>query len=438
MSYYLGIDLGSTTCKVVIIDDKENIVSRGITNTRNNYKIATQVAEQDAIIMARFQFLKNSLAKNIQEAGGPNLDLDALVDDLEVGFRYQHYMETVGRLLEVAIAESNAYPPQDRIEMKRVLEEIFDGIKRHTFEDFKFNFKDKGIFFRDQVGAQFMRSLNGVKDYKIQDKILQVYDKSIIKIENSLEDIEFKEKIEEVWHRFDSPISKGPSRKRLLPLVEKSVGETVKQDLKIKRRVGTGYGRQRLPFPKDQIQSEILCHGMGAHYLYPTTRTVLDIGGQDTKAIQVDENGVVTSFVMNDRCAAGCGRFLGYVADELNLGLQELGPLALEARKTVNISSTCTVFAGVELRDRLSLGERRSDILAGLHRSIVRRAISLVARAGGVRETFTFTGGVAKNVAVVKELRDIVKENYGDLTLNISADSIFVGALGAALFAKND
>ena len=115
--------------------------------------------------------------------------------------------------------------------------------------------------------------------------------------------------------------------------------------------VGTGYGRARLPFSKEHIRSEILCHGLGAHVMYPRTATVLDIGGQDTKAIQVDPNGIVESFQMNDRCAAGCGRYLGYIADEMNMGLHELGPLAMKATKTVRINSTCTVFAGAELRE---------------------------------------------------------------------------------------
>jgi benzoyl-CoA reductase subunit A len=149
----------------------------------------------------------------------------------------------------------------------------------------------------------------------------------------------------------------------------------------------------------------------------------------------VDEAGIVTSFQMNDRCAAGCGRYLGYIADEMNLGLHELGPLAERAERTVRINSTCTVFAGAELRERLSLGERREDILAGLHRAIVLRALSLLARSGGVRSEFTFTGGVAKNPAAVRALGDLVRENYGAIRTNISADSIYTGALGAALFA---
>jgi benzoyl-CoA reductase subunit A len=191
-----------------------------------------------------------------------------------------------------------------------------------------------------------------------------------------------------------------------------------------------------LPFPKEQIRSEILCHGLGAHAMFPASRTVLDIGGQDTKAIQVDGDGLVVSFQMNDRCAAGCGRYLGYIADEMNLGLHELGPLAQQSTSRVKINSTCTVFAGAELRERLSLGQRREDIVAGLHRAIILRAMSLLARSGGVRDEFTFTGGVARNPAAVSALRELVQENYGERTLNISADSIYTGALGAALFAR--
>jgi benzoyl-CoA reductase subunit A len=216
--------------------------------------------------------------------------------------------------------------------------------------------------------------------------------------------------------------------------VERAVGIELSET----SSVGTGYGRARLPFPKEQIRSEILCHGLGAHAMFPRTRTVLDIGGQDTKAIQVDEHGLVTSFQMNDRCAAGCGRYLGYIADEMNLGLHELGPMAERSRRPVKINSTCTVFAGAELRERLSLGEKREDILAGLHRAIILRAMSLLARSGGVAEEFTFTGGVARNPAAVKALRQLVEENYGERCLNISADSIYTGALGAALFAHRE
>ena len=169
--------------------------------------------------------------------------------------------------------------------------------------------------------------------------------------------------------------------------------------------------------------------------MFPATKTVLDIGGQDTKAIQVDPDGIVTSFQMNDRCAAGCGRYLGYIADEMNLGVHELGPIAQKSRHYVKISSTCTVFAGAELRDRLMMGQKREDILAGLHRAIILRAMALLARSGGIDDEFTFTGGVANNPAAVDALKGLVEENYGRRDVNISPDSIYTGALGAAMFA---
>jgi benzoyl-CoA reductase subunit A len=199
--------------------------------------------------------------------------------------------------------------------------------------------------------------------------------------------------------------------------------------------VGTGYGRYKVTFGDAQV-TEISCHARGGQYLFPKTRTVLDIGGQDTKAIQVDANGIVENFQMNDRCAAGCGRYLGYIADEMNMGLHELGPIAMKSERPARINSTCTVFAGAELRDRLSLGEKREDILAGLHRAIILRAISIISRSGGVTNEFTFTGGVAKNEAAVRELRKLIKENYGDVTININPESIYTGALGAAEFAR--
>jgi len=120
------------------------------------------------------------------------------------------------------------------------------------------------------------------------------------------------------------------------------------------------------------------------------------------------------------------------------MGVHELGPLAMQASKTIKINSTCTVFAGAELRERLALGERREDILSGLHRAIVLRAMSLLARSGGIDNEFTFTGGVAKNEAATNALKKLVVENYGEMKINISADSIYTGALGAALFAKRD
>ena len=189
-------------------------------------------------------------------------------------------------------------------------------------------------------------------------------------------------------------------------------------------------------FQRNISAPKFYANGLGAHIMHPKTATVLDIGGQDTKAIQVDPSGIVESFQMNDRCAAGCGRYLGYIADEMNLGLHELGPMAMKSTRKVRINSTCTVFAGAELRDRLSMGEKREDIISGLHRAIILRAMSILSRSGGIRDEFTFTGGVAKNEAAVSVLKEIAYENYGEVTMNVNPDSIYTGALGAATFAQ--
>jgi benzoyl-CoA reductase subunit A len=262
--------------------------------------------------------------------------------------------------------------------------------------------------------------------------LLNVFDRSIIEVENRVygESIRphLMKALERTFRAMPDTSAQGDA-------IRSPIQGILDTDLEETYVVGTGYGRARLPFSKEHIRSEILCHGLGAHVMYPRTATVLDIGGQDTKAIQVDPSGIVESFQMNDRCAAGCGRYLGYIADEMNMGLHELGPLAMKSTKNVRINSTCTVFAGAELRDRLSLGEKREDIMAGLHRAIVLRAMSILARSGGVKNEFTFTGGVAKNPAAVKALRQLVTENYGELTLNINPDSIYTGALGAATFA---
>jgi benzoyl-CoA reductase subunit A len=268
--------------------------------------------------------------------------------------------------------------------------------------------------------------------------MLNVYDKSIIEVENRPPGGAMEGKFIKALDGALRAAASGEGSVALAADAE-AVARLVRAALEIPLEetyvVGTGYGRVRLPFPKEHIRSEILCHGLGANMMYPGTRTVLDIGGQDTKAIQVDKDGIVENFQMNDRCAAGTGRYLGYVADEMNMGLHELGPMALKATKTLRINSTCTVFAGAEIRDRLALGDKREDILAGLHRAIILRAMSIISRSGGIRDQFTFTGGVAKNQAAVRELRKLVKENYGDVTININPDSIYTGALGAAAFA---
>jgi predicted CoA-substrate-specific enzyme activase len=192
--------------------------------------------------------------------------------------------------------------------------------------------------------------------------------------------------------------------------------------------VATGYGRYRVTFGDLQV-TEISCHARGATAAFPRTRTVLDIGGQDTKAIRIGEAGEVVDFAMNDKCAAGTGRFLGAASFALDLPLAELGPLALKATAPVKITTTCTVFAESEIIGHLAKGHRAEDVLAGMHYSIATRCASLVRRVGLTPE-ITFTGGVSRNVAMVSLLQHVL-----DAPLNVSPQGHFMGAIGAAYYA---
>lgn len=192
--------------------------------------------------------------------------------------------------------------------------------------------------------------------------------------------------------------------------------------------VGTGYGRYKVTFGNAQV-TEISCHARGAVHLFPLTRTVLDMGGQDTKAIHVAPSGEIVDFCMNDKCAAGTGRFLAAAAVALDLPLTELGPTALKGERAVKISTTCTVFAESEVLSWLGKGKKIEDILLGVHESIAARSIGLLRRVGTEPEV-TFTGGVTKNRAMVETLN----RRLG-LCVNVSDESHFIGAIGAALFA---
>jgi (R)-2-hydroxyacyl-CoA dehydratese activating ATPase len=192
--------------------------------------------------------------------------------------------------------------------------------------------------------------------------------------------------------------------------------------------IGTGYGRYKVEFGDAQV-TEIACHAKGAAEMFPGTRTVLDMGGQDTKAIRIAEDGDVLDFCMNDKCAAGTGRFLQSAAAALDLDLAELGPTAQRGRRAVPISTTCTVFAESEVLSWLARGRRIEDILLGVHRSIAQRSFGLMRRVG-VEEGIAFTGGVTKNVAMVDVLNELL-----ETSVRISDDSHYMGALGAALFA---
>ncbi len=192
--------------------------------------------------------------------------------------------------------------------------------------------------------------------------------------------------------------------------------------------VGTGYGRYKVTFGNTQV-TEISCHGRGAAHMFPATRTVIDMGGQDTKAIRVSAAGEIQDFCMNDKCAAGTGRFLGAASSALDIPLPDLGPTALRGDRPVKISTTCTVFAESEVLSWLGKGKRIEDILLGVHQSIAARSAGLLRRVG-VEDEVTFTGGVARNVAMIAALEDRIGTR-----VNVSEESHYMGALGAALFA---
>ncbi len=195
--------------------------------------------------------------------------------------------------------------------------------------------------------------------------------------------------------------------------------------------VGTGYGRYKVTFGDRQV-TEISCHGRGAAHMFPGTTTVLDMGGQDSKAIKVRPNGEIVDFCMNDKCAAGTGRFLGAAATALDIPLGDLGQKALESQKPVRISTTCTVFAEAEVLSWLGKGKKIEDILWGVHQSIAARSFGLMRRVG-IEDEITFTGGVALNVGMIKALEEKLEK-----TMNVSEESHYMGALGAAMFALDN
>jgi benzoyl-CoA reductase subunit A len=425
MKTFIGIDLGSTTTKAVVMDEERRVLGRGITNSRSNYDTAAAIAKQEALVASRFHLFREALGAS----GALNGGLEAFLGQLERDFRLEQFLEQLLDLEQVCERNAAAAP-----EVVGALRTLFGLLNEEAPQLFAPGAKRKSDFFRDIAGSRYLALGEQVaKDAGIRyDQLLNAFDRSIIEVENR---VYGESTSRHLLAALDRTFKVLPDTQMLSAKIRAPIRGVLDTVLEEAYVVGTGYGRARLPFSKEHVRSEILCHGLGAHVMYPGTATVLDIGGQDTKAIQVDPHGIVESFQMNDRCAAGCGRYLGYIADEMNMGLHELGPLAMKSTKTVRINSTCTVFAGAELRDRLSLGEKREDIMAGLHRAIILRAMSILARSGGVRNEFTFTGGVAKNEAAVKSLVELVVENYGKLTLNINPDSIYTGALGGATFA---
>lgn len=191
----------------------------------------------------------------------------------------------------------------------------------------------------------------------------------------------------------------------------------------------TGYGRYRVPFRQIQI-TEMTCHAVGALKLFPRTRTVLDIGAMNSRAMRVAENGRVVAFRMNDRCASGAGRFVERVARALEIELEQVGELSLRSQDPQPISSICAVLAESEVINHVTAGKPVEDILRGVHNAVAERLVALVRQVGAQPE-ITLTGGVTKNIGMIQSLGDRLH-----LALNVSPDAEYAGALGAALLAR--
>jgi predicted CoA-substrate-specific enzyme activase len=212
-------------------------------------------------------------------------------------------------------------------------------------------------------------------------------------------------------------------------VLQESLNKAGLTEKDLDRIVATGYGRISVPFA-DEKMTEISCHAKGASWLIPETRMVIDIGGQDSKAIRVDEKGNVTNFMMNDKCAAGTGRFLEVMARALELPIDKFGRLSLKSTNPCSISSVCTVFAESEVISLRAEKKAAEDIIAGIHRAVAKRIVAM-ATPIGIVPPITMTGGVAKNVGQRKAL----EEELGT-KLIVPKEPQIVGALGAALFAQ--
>ncbi len=194
--------------------------------------------------------------------------------------------------------------------------------------------------------------------------------------------------------------------------------------------IGTGYGRNRVPFANENI-SEISCHAMGVHITNPAVKTIVDIGGQDMKGISLDKDGSVKHFAMNDKCAAGTGRFFESMARAFEVDLQAFSDLSLQAKQIIPITSQCSVFAETEVISMVAQKKAPADIAAGIQASVAKRCYTML-KSAGIEQEVTMTGGCAKNMGLKKELEKVLKFKI----VQLSTDPQLMGALGACEFAR--
>ncbi|MBN2033651.1 MAG: 2-hydroxyglutaryl-CoA dehydratase [Deltaproteobacteria bacterium] len=222
----------------------------------------------------------------------------------------------------------------------------------------------------------------------------------------------------------------GPEQRRLADKVMEELLD--KADLPLKALtyiISTGYGRINVPFADKQV-TEISCHAKGVVFLFPGARTIIDIGGQDSKGITIDATGRTTNFIMNDKCAAGSGRFVEVIADSLGIDLDRVGDISIQSNSPAQISNICTIWAQQEVAARLAEGTPVPDLLAGVHRSLADRVVRMVKRLKILPDVI-FTGGGAKNKGLVQAL-----EEYLDAKILVPPEPLITGALGAALLGK--
>jgi predicted CoA-substrate-specific enzyme activase len=213
-------------------------------------------------------------------------------------------------------------------------------------------------------------------------------------------------------------------------VVKEALGKNNLSNREFDYVISTGWGRYGVPFANKTV-TEIICHAKGSKFLIPSTRTVVDIGGQDSKVISLDEAGNIINFVMNDKCAAGTGRFLEVMANVLEIKLEKMGEISLTSERPCSISNTCTVFAETEIVSLRADGKERKDLIAGIHNSIASRVYILGVSMGYTKDV-VFTGGVAKNVGVRTSLERLI----GTEVL-VPKECQIAGALGAALIAQD-
>ncbi|MBU0994561.1 MAG: 2-hydroxyglutaryl-CoA dehydratase [Proteobacteria bacterium] len=212
-------------------------------------------------------------------------------------------------------------------------------------------------------------------------------------------------------------------------IYKKMLERTGKKESDISFLVSTGYGRNNVSISQKKI-TEISCHAAGAKYFFPKVKAVIDIGGQDSKFIRIDDTGSILDFVMNDKCAAGTGRFLEVMARALHVEIDDFSTLSGKSKKPVTISSMCTVFAESEVISLIAKGENRENIIAGIHDSIASRMISMMKRTG-VASPVVMTGGVSKNIG----MRKAIEKKIG-MTLNVPEQAQVCGAIGAAILGS--